>query len=120
MRRAVTGAAPAASEALWSANGAVSPGTPPPDWAITTYSAESLDAFAGNDTHPESAAGSIAAYAPTASARSVAKVALQGGATGPAAESLVHAAAAAVPRSNSHLIDAIVCGNYVPARYCVE
>jgi hypothetical protein len=62
----------------------------------------------------------MAVYAPGASATSVARVALHGGAAGPAAKSLLHAADAAVPRSNSHLIDPIVCRNYVPLRGRVE
>jgi len=70
----IVGVGQVRGDVLWSANSAVSPGTPPADWATTTYSAESRDAFAGNDTHPESAAGSSAVYAPTARARSVAKV----------------------------------------------
>src|SRR2546428_7925159 len=50
-----------ASVALRSSNGALSPGAPPTDWAITTYSAESLsaEALAGKRTHPESDAGSV-------------------------------------------------------------
>src|SRR2546425_13373092 len=55
------GATAVASVALRSSNGALSPGAPPTDWAITTYSAESFsaEALAGKRTHPESDAGSV-------------------------------------------------------------
>src|SRR6266478_8649145 len=46
--------------------GADAPGVPPVDHGSTRYSAVSAAVFAANVTHPESLAGSMELYAPTA------------------------------------------------------
>src|SRR5205807_4287606 len=80
---AAIGAAP--SVAGRRLNGAVWPNVPAADCATSRYSAESTDVLAGNVTHPPSDAGSIDAYAPTASVSCDASAELHIGALGPVA-----------------------------------
>src|SRR5205807_506875 len=88
---AAIGAAP--SVAGRRLNGAVWPNVPAADCATSRYSAESTDVLAGNVTHPPSDAGSIDAYAPTASVSGDASAELHVGALG-AVASWPHAAVA--------------------------
>src|SRR5437867_5293014 len=75
--------------------GADAPGVPPVDHGSTRYSAVSAAVFAANVTQPESLAGSIDVYAPTARVSCV-PCAPQDGRPGPT-ESLLHATVSAKP-----------------------
>src|SRR6266700_3502433 len=92
-RRCASGVAVACRVAVRRLNGAVWPNVPAADCATSRYSAESTDVLAGNVTHPPSDAGSIDAYAPTASVSCDASAELHVGALGPVA-SWPHAAVA--------------------------
>src|SRR5881397_2956566 len=81
--------------AACSMKGADAPGVPPVDHGSTRYSAVSAAAFAANVTQPESLAGSMDVYAPTARVSCV-PCAPHDGRPGPAA-SLLHATARTRP-----------------------
>src|SRR5437763_2097035 len=93
-RRCASGMAAAISVAVRRLKGAVWPNVAAADCGTSRYSAESTEALAGNVTHPPSVAGSIDAYAPTASVSFDARAELHVGALGPVA-SLLHAAVTA-------------------------
>src|SRR2546430_3744879 len=92
-RRCASGVAVALSVAVRRLKGAVWSNVAAADCGTSRYSAESTDVLAGKVTHPPSDAGSIDAYAPTASVSCDASAELQVGALGPVA-SWPHAAVA--------------------------
>src|SRR5205823_3526716 len=92
-RRCASGMAAAMRVAVRRRKGAVWPNVAAADCATSRYSTESTDVLAGNVTHPPSVAGSIDAYAPTASVSCDARAELHVGALGPVA-SWPHAATA--------------------------
>src|SRR2546423_1758993 len=92
-RRCASGVAVACRVAVRSLKGAVWSNVAAADCGTSRYSAESTDGLAGNVTHPPSDAGSIDAYAPTASVSCDARAELHVGALGPVA-SWPHAATA--------------------------
>jgi len=86
----------------WRLNGADVP-KPPTDHGSTRYSAESAPEFAANVTQPESLAGSMELYAPTARVSWV-PCAPQDAKWGPAASLLLHALAKTAPMKASAVI----------------